>query len=249
MKNATELTLVTKSVIEDGTALLYAGPLTEVVMWRDSRTAIMHHAQPGEYIVQDRDGYARRYSAADFATLFEAAPVPSNVTSAAASAQLTTSLTLTWTDSGSNKVNIYQNGAFLAQVNNAVQTKAVTGLVVNTAYVFVLKAVNGYGQEGTGVTVTTHTAPLPVTSPAGAVLATTATNLTWVAADATSGFAVYRKTTGSFAKIGSTLAAGTTFFNDTGLTTGTLYHYVIRAVSAVGAIESANSTQVDLTTS
>lgn len=250
MQNATELSLTTKSLTDSGSARLYVGPLTEVVTWRDTRTNRMQHAQPGEYIVQDSDGYPRRYSSDDFAVLFEAAPVPDAVTSGAASSVTSTGLTLTWTDNGdADAVNIYQNGVFLAQVAGGVQTKAVTGLVADTAYTFVLKAVNAYGQESTADTVTQHSPPLAPTSPAGAVLGATAVNLTWVASDTTSGFAIYRKTTGSFAKIGSTLASTTRFFNDTGLTTATLYHYVIRAVSAVGAVESANSTQVDLTTS
>lgn len=246
MKNATELTLTTQSIVDDDTALEYVGPVTEVVIWRNSRTNRIEHAQPGDYIVKDRDGFPRRYSAADFADLFEAAPTPIGVTGASASVKATTGLTIVWTDNvAGDDVNVYLNGVFHSLVAAGVQTKALTGLTVDTAYAVVLKTVNSYGQESAAVTVNTYTIPLAPTSLVGTVIGKDAVNLVWVNASETAKIQPYK----DGVAFGSPLAAGTTWVNVTGLTTLTAYAFTVKHIGDPSTFASAASnTQTKTTT-
>lgn len=69
--------------------------------------------------------------------------------------------------------------------------------------------------------------------------------LTWTAAAGATGYKLERSTSpgGPDTEIGGTLTLTSTSYNDTGLTAGTRYYYVIRAMFA-NDVESSNSTQV-----
>lgn len=252
MKNAMELTLTPKAIVDTGRARLYFGPVTEVILWRDVRTKGMVHVQPGEYIVQDGDGYPRRYTADDFALLYEPAPVPDPVVSAMAIPRTPpdTSVHLSWSPNGANDpVRVSREGSdvFLETTDTSA---VIEELQPDTEYVFTLRSVNSYEQVSGGRVVKYQTAPRPVLMSNGEVLAATAVHITWLAADDTSSFAIYRQATGE--KVGTKVGvapAGSTYFNDTNLKPLTGYRYAVCAVSATGKSESEPSSLIDLTTS
>ena len=115
-----------------------------------------------------------------------------------------------------------------------------TGLSNGVTYYYIVVAQSSLA-ENTGSTQTTG---IPVTpAPAGLVANgwNTEAYLSWTAVSGASGYNVKRSTTsgGAYTTIASAIT--TTTYNDTGLTNGTTYYYV---VSAIKSAESVNSTQV-----
>lgn len=97
------------------------------------------------------------------------------------------------------------------------------------------------GSDGGGEAPTIPAAPAGLTAAAGNGSA----SLTWNSVPGATGYHVKRATTsgGPYTTVASNIAA--TAYNNTGLTNGTTYYYVVSAVNAAG--ESVNSAQVSVT--
>src|SRR5205085_2832436 len=121
-----------------------------------------------------------------------------------------------------------------------------TGLTANTAYYYMVRAVNTGGASANTTEVTATTLPNAPAAPSGlSATATSATqiNLAWTDNSSNeANFIVGRSTTsgGSYTDV-ATLAANATSYNNTGLTANTAYYYVVRAANAGGA--SANTAE------
>src|SRR6266700_711491 len=115
-----------------------------------------------------------------------------------------------------------------------------------TMYFYVVSAVNVAGESAISTEKSAKPVlPIPPT-PTGinAAPGDTQINLSWSASNAATSYHVKRSTAsaGPYAQVG---APTTTSFNDTGLTDGTTYFYVVSALNTSG--ESADSTHVSAT--
>jgi len=125
-----------------------------------------------------------------------------------------------------------------------------TGLTNGTTYYYVVSGSNtaGEGPNSSQVSATPTSGPTPPPAPTG--LAATPGNaqvsLTWNAASGATSYNVKRATTngGPYSTIAPGVT-GTSYNNNTGLTNGITYYYVVSASNSAG--ESANSTQVSAT--
>ena len=172
---------------------------------------------------------------------------PSGLTATPGDAQVA----LAWTSvSGATSYHVKRSttsGSGYSQVG-APSTASFndTGLTNGTTYYYVVSAVNTYGESANSAEKSALPA-LPVPSAPAGVTATpadTQVNLSWTASAGATSYHVKRSTTSGtgYAQVGA--PAGTSF-NDTGLTNGTPYFYVITALNAAG--ESSNSSQVSAT--
>ena len=161
-------------------------------------------------------------------------PTPTNLQ---ATAETTTSITLTWTAStGATSYGItYQtNQSSTWTTANPVQTTSATvsGLVPGTTYNFLVTSINAYGSS-VGASLTSGT--LPVT-PAGysiGTIAPTSIALTWTASAGANSYDVSYQVSGatSWTDFEQVSTAGTTV---TGLTAGTSYLFQITAIGTYG---------------
>ena len=160
------------------------------------------------------------------------APTPTNLQ---ATAETTTSITLTWTAStGATSYGItYQTDQTSTWTTaNPVQTTSATvsGLVPGTVYNFLVTSINAYGSS-VGASLTSGT--LPVT-PAGysiGTIAPTSISLTWTASAGANGYDVSYQVSGatSWTDFGQVSSATVT-----GLTAGTSYLFKITAIGTYG---------------
>jgi fibronectin type 3 domain-containing protein len=138
--------------------------------------------------------------------------------------------------------------ATVATVTAPTTTFTDAGLTNNTLYFYVVTAVNAAGESGASNEVSARP-NIPPASPTG--LAAAAGNaqvvLTWNANTETNltGYNVYTAATqtGPFTQKVNTSLVTTTTFTNTGLTNGTTYFYIVRAVNNSGQ-ESGNSNTV-----
>ncbi len=162
-----------------------------------------------------------------------------------------TQVVLTWTAvSGATTYNVKRStttgGPYTTVGSPSAANFTDTGRTNGTTYYYVVSAVNTYGESANSVEKSaTPALPIPVV-PAG-VAATpgdTQVNLSWSASASATSYHVKRSTTsgGGYAQVGAPTG---TVFNDTGLTNGTTYFYVVTALNAAG--ESSNSTEVSAT--
>jgi fibronectin type 3 domain-containing protein len=176
-------------------------------------------------------------------------PVPSGLTATAGNAQVS----LTW--SASNGATSYHvkratvSGGPYTQISAPTSANFTdTGLTNGTKYFYVVSAVNSAGESAnSGEASATPSAPVTVPSVPSGVKATAGNAqvvLSWTASSGATSYHVKRATVsgGPYTQVAAPTATSDT---DTGLTNGTIYHYVVSAVNSAG--ESANSAQVSAT--
>jgi fibronectin type 3 domain-containing protein len=132
--------------------------------------------------------------------------------------------------------------ANLANVNSPSYTDSA--VKNGTPYYYVVAAVNATGSSADSdqvavtpdPTITTPAVPMGLTATAG----NAQVSLKWTASSGATSYHVKRSTTtgGAYAQIGTSTAAS---YNDTSVTNGTTYFYVVSAVDSAG--ESTNSAQ------
>jgi hypothetical protein len=123
-----------------------------------------------------------------------------------------------------------------------------SGLTNGTTYYYVVSAVNSIGESANSAEVSaTPEMPIavpPVPTGLAAVAGNQQVALNWSASSGATGYHVKRSTTsgGPYTQVA---APSGTSENDTGLSDGTTYYYVVSAINSAG--ESANSAQVSAT--
>ncbi|MBA4149187.1 MAG: fibronectin type III domain-containing protein [Verrucomicrobia bacterium] len=181
---------------------------------------------------------------------------PSNLTATTVSQ---TQINLSWTDNSSNESNFIvgrsttSGGPYtdIATLGANVTSFNNTGLIAGTTYYYVVRASNSGGSSANSAQASATTLPNAPAAPSGltaTAVSGTQINLAWIDNSSNeSNFVVARSTTsgGPYTDI-ATLGANVTSFNNTGLSTGVTYHYVVRASNAGGT--SANSAQASATT-
>jgi fibronectin type 3 domain-containing protein len=170
-------------------------------------------------------------------------------------------VSLSWaanTESDLAGYNVYRSitsGSSYSKVNSALVTTAsyTDSTVTNgTKYFYVVRAVDtstnssGNSNEASATpTAAPDTTPPPVPTGLNGTPGNATASLTWspVSASDLAGYNLYRGTAtgGPYTKVNTSVIGGTSF-NDTGLTNGTTYFYVVRSIDTTGN-ESGNSTQ------
>lgn len=174
---------------------------------------------------------------------------PSGLSAMGGNAQVS----LTWNaSSGADTYNVYRatvsGGPYSPLVSGLTQTAHLDTTVTNgTTYFYVVSALNEGGESGRSAQASaTPLAPSVPAAPTGvsAVPGKKRVTLSWNASPGATSYRVKRSTTsgGPYTVVATTSA---TSYNNTGLSSGVTYYYVISAVNGVG--EGANSTQVSAT--
>jgi cellulose 1,4-beta-cellobiosidase len=179
-------------------------------------------------------------------------PAPTGLTATPGNAQVA----LSWTaSSGATSYNVKRatvsGGPYTTIAAGVTATSYTDTTAVNgTTYYYVVSAVNANGESANSSEVSaTPSAPAVPAAPTG-LTATVPNgrggriNLSWTASSGATSYNVKRATVsgGPYTTIAS--STGTTY-NNSGLTSGTTYYYVVSAVNAAG--ESPNSTQASAT--
>jgi endoglucanase len=176
---------------------------------------------------------------------------PSAPANLAVTGTTSTTIALAWTASTDNTgVSLYRvyEGATIAGTGS-VTSITIGGLAPSSTHTYTVRAVDGAGNEsGASNAVTATTAP-PAVPAAPTGLTATAGNaqiaLAWNASSGATSYTVKRATVsgGPYANVATGVAIPS--YNNTGLTNGTTYYYVVTAVNAAG--ESAASSQASAT--
>lgn len=177
---------------------------------------------------------------------------PTGLTATAASSS---QINLSWTaSSGATSYNVLRattSGGPYSTVATGVTTTTYsdTGLTASTTYYYVVQAVNGVGTSGnsneasatTQAAATVPAAPTALTATAARKAGKISLSWTQSTGSGLTNNKVYRgTTTGGPYSLVATISP-TTSYNDSGLTSGTTYYYVVTAVNSAG--ESAYSNQ------
>ncbi|KWX75423.1 hypothetical protein AML91_12790 [Paenibacillus jilunlii] len=139
-------------------------------------------------------------------------------------------------------------GTVLAALGAGADSYSAAGLTNGTTYYFVVKAVNGGGDSAASAEVS---ATPQVPAPGGPVVqAVTAgdgqVHLVWEPVSGATGYNVYTSTTsGEYGAAAGTVAAAVYSYDAVGLTNGTTYYFVVKAVNGGGS--SAASAEVSAT--
>ena len=197
------------------------------------------------------------------ATTLVAAPPPATPPAAPSGVGATggnEQVTVSWPAvTGATSYNIYWSTS--AGVTTATGTRIAgatspfvhTGRTANTAYFYIVTAVNSAGESSASSEVSATTNAPPVSVPAAptgvvAVGGTKAVTVSWNAVSGATSYNVYWSTTlGVTVATGTKIAGVTSPFAHTGRADGTAYFYVVTAVNSAG--ESIASAQVTATTS
>ncbi len=196
------------------------------------------------------------YSAeASATTLISPPSAPSGLTATAISSS---QINLSWTDVANEtgfkierKTGAGGTYSQIATVGTGVVTYNNTGLTVNTTYFYRVRATNAGGDSPYSSEASATTLDVAPAAPSGlsaTSISSSQINLSWTDnATNETGFKIERKTGsgGTYAQIATT-AANVTTYNDTGLTSGTIYFYRVRATNSVG--DSAYSAEASATT-
>ncbi len=175
---------------------------------------------------------------------------PTNLIATPSSGQVT----LTWSPvSGVTGYKVYKStssniSSFTLVNSTTITSYTVPGLTNGTTYYFVVTAVNSAGQSNaSNEAYATPAAPLTAPAPPTGLVANagnTQVSLTWNASAGATSYEVYEATTngGPYSSVNVT---SNTNYTVTGLTNGTTYYFVVRAINSVGT--SSNSTQANAT--
>jgi len=177
--------------------------------------------------------------------------VPANLQATAGNAQVA----LLWSASaGATSYNVKRSttsgGPYSPIASPLTNSYTDTGLTNGTAYYYVVSSVNASGQSANSSEASAIPSGPAAPPPTPANLQATAGNaqvsLSWSASTGATSYNVKRSTNpgGPYTQIAS---PSTNSYNDTGLTNGTTYYYVVSAVNTAG--QSANSTQASATPS
>ncbi len=162
------------------------------------------------------------------------------------------SVSLTWTastdtgGSGLTQYRVSRNGVALATVATP-QTSYVDNMtILGTAYAYTAIAIDGAGNPSlpsntANITPLDTTAPTTPNGLAATASSTTQITLTWSAStdsggSGLAGYRIYRN--GGATQIGTSTTTG---FVDSGLTAGTAYTYVVRAIDNAGNLSAASA--------
>ncbi|MCU6795139.1 cohesin domain-containing protein [Paenibacillus sp. WQ 127069] len=159
------------------------------------------------------------------------------------------------TDVDLTTVKIYNPGLVHTSTESSFvgvsgRTATINGLAADTNYTFRITALNSFG-ESIGKTLSFKTDPLPDTTPPNAPNGLSAVPadgnviLNWTISTEVTSYNVKRSTTagGPYTTIASSVAGSS--YNDSAVTNGTTYYYVVTAINAYG--ESSNSNEVSTT--
>jgi fibronectin type 3 domain-containing protein len=196
------------------------------------------------------------YMLLDAFTYSSAATPPPAPTGLTATAVSSSQINLSWTaSSGATSYNVKRatvsGGPYTTIASPTTTSYTDTTAVNGTTYYYVVSAVNSSGESANSSQVSaTPTAGSVPTAPTG-LTATVPSgrggriNLSWTASTGATSYNVKQATVSGGPY--TTIATGvtTTTYNNSGLTTGTTYYYVVSAVNAAG--ESPNSNQASAT--
>ena len=190
------------------------------------------------------------------ATTPDAPPLPP--TSITAEANSESEVNLTWSDRASNesgfrifrKTESDGSWAVIGSVGANITTFRNSGLSASTTYLYRITAWNSLGESASSMVVsvatpsTAGTTPAPPRSLQATAISKTGVSLAWIDNSTNeTGFAVQRRN--SFSPNWLTIAvtrAGTTTYDDSGLSSGNTYLFRVKALS--GTLESIPSNEV-----
>ncbi len=172
--------------------------------------------------------------------------VPTGLTATAGNQQVS----LSWTASaGATSYNVKRGtasgGPYTTVASPTTATYTDMGLTNGTPYYYVVSAVNSAGESANSSEVSaTPVAPPAVPAGLTATAGNQQVSLAWTPSIGAASYNVKRGAVsgGPYTTVASPTTAS---YNDTGLTNGTPYYYVVSAVNSSG--ESANSSQVSAT--
>jgi fibronectin type 3 domain-containing protein len=207
------------------------------------------------YVVSAVNGGGESANSAQASATTQAPAPPAAPTGLAATAG-NAQVSLSWTaSSGATSYNVKRatvSGGPYTTIASPTTTSYMDTTAVNgTTYYYVVSAVNANGESANSTEVSaTPSAPTVPAAPTG-LTATVPNgrggriNLSWTASNGATSYNVKRATVsgGPYTTVASGVT--TTAYNNSGLTSGTTYYYVVSAVNAVG--ESPNSTQASAT--
>jgi fibronectin type 3 domain-containing protein len=220
-------------------------------------TTITFATQTARYIrvTQTGNSAGSYWGIAEFNVYAPLGSPPAAPTGLTAMAASSSQINLSWAaSSGATSYNVKRatvsGGPYTTVATGVTATNySDTGLATSTTYYYVVSAVNGSGESANSTQASATTLPLPPAAPTG-LTATAASssqiNLSWTASTGATSYNVKRATVngGPYTTV-ATGVTGTTY-NNTGLSSGTTYYYVMSAVNGGG--EGANSTQGSATT-
>ncbi|MEX2235377.1 MAG: fibronectin type III domain-containing protein [Cyclobacteriaceae bacterium] len=183
---------------------------------------------------------------------------PASPTQLTATSASSSSINLTWTDASTNETGFQverssTSGSGFALINTTAADATSftdTGLTSGTIYYYRIRAINSGGESA--YTAEANATPMALPASPTQLIATSASstsiNLSWTDGSTNeTGFQVERSSTSGsgFSLINTTTASATSFL-DTGLTSGTIYYYRIRAINSSG--QSAYTAEANATT-